>query len=84
MYTYTQAWYMGGVGAFIGSFLLCSVLTPIAHAAYISDEQVEAQQQNVSEQLVITLEEHVKLLQMLVIQKLEARVAFLQTLVADE
>ncbi|MEZ4195243.1 MAG: hypothetical protein R3B53_02485 [Candidatus Paceibacterota bacterium] len=51
-----------------------------AHAAYITNEQVEAQKKEVLLQVVQVLQQDVKLLQMILIQKLEARVAYLQTL----
>ncbi|OGG69899.1 hypothetical protein A2929_00235 [Candidatus Kaiserbacteria bacterium RIFCSPLOWO2_01_FULL_45_25] len=51
-----------------------------AQAALISNEQVETQKKEVLLGIVTTLEEHVKFLQMILIQKLEARVEYLQTL----
>jgi predicted HTH domain antitoxin len=55
-----------------------------AQAALISDTQVEDQQEEVLLAIVNTLQEHVKLLQMVLIQKLEARVEYLQTLVDNQ
>lgn len=51
---------------------------PHAHAALMSAEELSAQRTTVSVQLVATLREQVKYLQMLVIQRLERRVAALR------
>lgn len=51
-----------------------------ANAELISNEQVETQKREVLLGIVTTLEEHLKFLQMILIQNLEARVEYLQTL----
>jgi len=54
------------------------LFVPVANAEMITKEQVEQQEIQVKVQLVRTLEEQVKLLQMMVIRHLEARVVLLQ------
>jgi len=51
-----------------------------AQAQLISNEQVEAQKKEVVQAAMVTIEEQVKLLQMILIQRLEARLAYLQAL----
>ena len=77
MYTYTFKAYMTGM--FAALIIFCGNVS-FANAALISNEQVETQKKQVLLGIVTTLEEHVKFLQMILIQNLEARVEYLQTL----
>ncbi len=56
----------------------------LSHAQLISNEQVEEQSKEVYAALANTLHQHIKLLQMVLIQKLEVRVAHLESLVANK
>ena len=68
-----------GVGVFCTSLLFVGVhSTPTVQAATISDADVSEQNIAVQLALVNALEEHLKLLQMIFIQRLEAQVAALQ------
>lgn len=58
---------------FVGAFQ-----APAANAATISDADVREQTISVQVALVDTLRQHLKLLQMVMIQRLESRVAALQ------
>lgn len=62
------------------SLLIFGSSASLAHAELISNQQVEEQKKEVMLGIIEVLQEDVKLLQMLLIQKLEARVAYLQTL----
>lgn len=56
----------------------------VAEAKMISNDQVEEQKRAVMVEIVKVLQEDVKLLQMVLIQNLEYRVNYLQTLVANK
>lgn len=77
MYKYTFKGYMAGMFAVL--MIFCGQVS-FAEASLITNEQVETQKKEVLLNIVNTLEEHVKFLQMILIQKLEARVEYLQTL----
>jgi hypothetical protein len=62
---------------FLGSF-------SYTQAQLISDRQVEEQKREVFLAIVDSLQEHVKLLQMILIQRLEAQVNNLETLIANQ
>src|SRR3989338_6812590 len=76
MYKYTTNGYMAGMFAVLTIF--CGQFS-FAQAALISNEQVETQKKEVLLGIVSTLEEHVKILQMILIKKLEAIFKYLQT-----
>ena len=65
------------VGMFVAVGLIVTPLS-VVQAQLISNQQVAEQKREVLFGLVEAMQEHVKLLQMLVIQKLEADVALLQ------
>lgn len=56
------------------------LFTPQAKAELITEAQVAAQQEVVKARLLVTMEEQVKLLQMILIRHLEARVLYLESL----
>lgn len=72
-------------GTLFAALLLASVsfVTPV-HAQSITNEQVREQQRTVMFELVGVLEEQVKLLQMLYIQRLEANIARLEAQVSTQ
>jgi hypothetical protein len=69
---------MASLGALVIILFAASVHT--TNAALISDSQVDSQKRAVLVSVVDTLENQLKLIQMLYIQKLEARVAYLESL----
>jgi hypothetical protein len=69
---------MASLSALVIIFFAASVHA--THAAYITDSQVQEQKRTVLVAVVDTLEAQLKLIQMLYIQKLEARVAYLESL----
>jgi hypothetical protein len=60
--------------------ILFAAAAPTTQAALITDDQVNEQNRTVLLSVVTTLEEHLKLIQMLYIQKLEARVSYFESL----
>lgn len=56
----------------------------LTHAELINNAQVEGQTKEVFLAIVGTLQEHVKLLQMVLIQKLETQVEHLESLAANQ
>jgi Na+-transporting NADH:ubiquinone oxidoreductase subunit NqrC len=72
------------VGLFVALILLLSSSVSLVHAELISDQQVDEQKKVVMLALVETLREDVKLLQMILIQRIEARVTYLQTLATNQ
>lgn len=67
------------VGTMCAAVFMVGAFQPVlANAATISDADVRTQAISVQMALVETLREHVKLLEMIIIQRLENRVAALQ------
>ena len=61
-------------------FVFSALYTPArADAALISDQQIDSQKREVLVSVVQTLQQHVRLLQMVLIQRLEIQVATLRT-----
>jgi hypothetical protein len=77
MYKYSFKEYLTGMFAVV---LIFFGQISVTQAALITNEQIEEQKKEVLLGIVTTLEEHVKFLQMILIQNLEARVEYLQTL----
>lgn len=71
--------YLKTVGVFVVFLFAFGTLTPFAHAALITNTQINEQNRVVLLDVVNVLRSDVKLLQMLLIQKLEARVNYLRS-----
>ncbi len=78
MQKHTLKWYVASI--FVFALLFFGQMS-FTHAALISNEEVEVQKKEVLLAIVNTLEEHIKFLQMALIQKLETRVKELQIIV---
>jgi hypothetical protein len=57
------------------SLIALFALSPLSVARAITDEQITKQEESVKAQLIVTIEEQIKLLQMMLIQKLELQIS---------
>lgn len=79
MYVHTTTQYVAGVLVAI----LCIFFSSFSftHAALITDTQITDQKTEVKDAMITTINEQIKLLQMILITRLEAEVHYLQSIV---